>query len=81
MKYCFVCSNFVKRCHILNVALDTFPCFDFLTDYHIEERRKIKVDQIHQALAKGRSVTVEIFCIFVTLYTKTELTKQSEKFS
>ena len=73
--------DFRKAGHILNVALDTFPSFDFLTDYHIEERRKIKVDQIHQALAKGRSVTVEIFCIFVILYTKTELSKQSEKFS
>ena len=73
--------DFRKAGHILNVALDTFPCFDFLTDYHIEERGKIKVDEIHQALAKGRSVTVELFCIFVTLYTKTELTKQSEKFS
>ena len=66
---------------ILNVALDTFPCFDFLTDYHIDERGKIKVDEIPQTLAKGRSVTVEIFCIFVTLYTKTGLTKKSEKFS
>ena len=73
--------DFRKASHILNVALDTIPCFDFLTDYHIDERVKMKVDEIHQALAKGRSVTVEIFCIFVTLYTKTELTKQSEKFS
>ena len=81
IKYCFVCSNFVKRSHILKVVLDRFSCFDYLTDYHIEERRKIKVDEIHQALAKGRCVTVAIFCIFVTLYTKTELTKQSEKFS
>ena len=67
--------------HILNFALDTFPCFDFLTDYHIDERGKIKIDEIPQALAKGRSVTIEIFCIFVTLYTKTGLTTQSEKFS
>ena len=73
--------DFRKASHIINVEMDTIPCFDFLTDYHIEERRKIKVDEIHQALAKGRSVTVEIFCIFVTLYTKTELTNQSEKFS
>ena len=56
-------------------------CLDFLTDFHIEERGKIKVDEIPQALAKDRSVTVEIFCIFVTLYTKTGLTTQTEKFS
>ena len=56
-------------------------CLDFLTDFHIEERGKIKVDVISQALAKDRSVTVEIFCIFVTLYTKTGLTTQTEKFS
>ena len=67
--------------HILNVALDTFPCFDFLTDFHIEEGGKIKVDELPQALAKGRSVTVEIFWIFVTLHTKTGLTTQNEKFS
>ena len=35
------------------------------------------VDEIPQDLAKVRSVTVEIFCIFVTLYTKTGLTKQT----
>ena len=39
------------------------------------------IDEIPHALAKGRSVTVEIFCVFVTLYTKTGLTTQSEKFS
>ena len=54
---------------------------DCLTDFHIEERGKINVDEIPQALAKDRSVTVEMFCIFVTLYTKTGLTKQTEKFS
>ena len=43
-------------------------CLDFLTDFHIEERGKIKVDEIPQALAKDRSVTVVMFCIFVTLY-------------
>ena len=37
-----------------------------MTDFHIEERGKIKVDEIPQALAKDRSVTVEMFCIFVT---------------
>ena len=56
-------------------------CLDFLTDFHIEERGNIKVDEIPQALAKDRSVTVEMFCIFVTLYTKTGLTTQTEKFS
>ena len=56
-------------------------CLDFLTDFQIEERGKIKVDEIPQALAKDRSGTVEIFCIFVTLYTKTGLTTQTEKFS
>ena len=56
-------------------------CLDFLTDFQIEERGKIKVNEIPQALAKHRSVTVEIFCIFVTLYTKTGLTTQTEKFS
>ena len=56
-------------------------CLDFLTDFQIEEREKIKVNEIPQALAKDRSVTVEIFCIFVTLYTKTGLTTQTEKFS
>ena len=59
----------------------TSPVFRFLTDFHIEERGKIKVDEIPQALAKDRSVTVEMFCIFVTLYTKTGLTTQTEKFS
>ena len=74
--------DFRKACNIFkNVALDTFPCFDFLTDFHIDERGKIKVDEIPQALAKDRSVTVEMFCIFVTLYTKTGLTTQTEKFS
>ena len=28
--------------HILYVALDTFPCIDYLTDVHIDERCKIK---------------------------------------
>ena len=71
--------DFRKAGHILNVALDTYPRLDFLTDYHIEG--KIKVDKIPQALAKGRSVNVEIFCIFVTLNTKTGLTMQSENIS
>ena len=52
-----------------------------MTDFHIEERGKIKVDEIPQALAKDRSVTVEMFSIFVTLYAKTGLTTQTEKFS
>ena len=52
-----------------------------MTDFHIDERGKIKVHEIPHAFAKCRSVTVKIFCIFVTLYTKTELTTQSEKFS
>ena len=56
-------------------------CLDFFTDFHIEERDIIKVDEIPQALAKHRSVTVEMFCIFVTIYTKTGLTTQSEKVS
>ena len=41
----------------------------------------MNLDEIPQAIAKGRSGTVEIFCIFVTLYTKTGLTTQCEKFS
>ena len=52
-----------------------------MTDFDIDERGKIKVDEIPQALAKGRSFTVEIFSIFVTLNTKTGLMTQSEKFS
>ena len=52
-----------------------------MTDSYIEEQGKIKVEEIPQALAKDRSVTVEMYCIFVTLYTKTGLTTQSKKFS
>ena len=70
--------DFRKAGHIFK---NVCKCLDFLTDFHIEERGKIKVDEIPQALAKDRSVTVEMFCIFVTLYTKTGLTTQSEKFS
>ena len=52
-----------------------------MTVLHIEERGKIKVDEIPQAIAKDPTVTVEMFCIFVTLYTITVLTTQIEKFS
>ena len=63
------------------VALDTFVGFDFLTDFHIDERCKIKEVERPQALAKGCSVIVEIFSLFVTRCTKTGLTTQSEFFS
>ena len=69
--------DFRKAGHIFLIR----KCLDFLTDFHIEEGGKINVDEIPQALAKDRSVTFEMFCIFVTLYTKTGLTKQTEKFS
>ena len=74
-------SDFRKAGHILYVALDTFPCVDFLTDFHIDEQRKIKEDERQQDLAKGRSVIVEIFSVFVIRYTKTRLTTQSDIFS
>ena len=67
--------------HIIYVALDTFPRIDLLTDFHIDERRKIKEDEWTQAFAKGHPDIVEIFSIFVTHYTKTGLITQSEIFS
>ena len=69
--------DFRKAGHIF----ETSHAFRFLTDSYIEEQGKIKVEEIPQALAKDRSVTVEMYCIFVTLYTKTGLTTQSKKFS
>ena len=66
---------------MLYVALDTFLGFDFLTDFHIDKRGKIKEDERPQALAKGCSVIVEIISMFVTRCTKTGLTTQSEFFS
>ena len=57
IKYCFVCSIFVKRVTYFKRR----KCLDFLTDFHIEERGKNKLNEIPQALAKDRSVTVEIF--------------------
>ena len=61
-------SDFRKAGLIIYVALDTFPRFDFLTEFHIDERGKIKEDERSQA-------------ILVTTYTKTGLTTQSEIFS
>ena len=57
-------SDFRKAGLIIYIALDTFPRFDFLTDFHIDERGKIKEDELSQG-------------ILVTTYTKTGLTTQS----
>ena len=43
-------SDFRKAGLIIYVALDTFPRFDFLTDFHIDERGKIKEDERPHAI-------------------------------
>ena len=56
-------SDFHKAGLIIYVALDTFPRFDFLTDFHNDELGKIKEDERSQA-------------ILVTTYTKPDLRRK-----
>ena len=56
-------------------------CLDCLTDFHIEERGKIKVDEITQALAeRSLSYCWNVLHICDPLYENWNLRRKLEKF-
>ena len=59
--YCFVNPIFVKQVSYYIRRSSPISTFSFVTDIHIDERRRIKKEEQPQAFAKVHSDIVEIF--------------------